>query len=101
MGVEEFFRDTKSVRNGLALRHTQVKKADRFDRLVLVLVLAYLLMTGLGLRAMADYRAGEWSSTVCGRPASAAVAGQAVLAWFRLSPPAVLEATIQATPNWG
>lgn len=32
MGVGEFFRDTKSVRNGLALRHTRVKKADRFDR---------------------------------------------------------------------
>jgi hypothetical protein len=25
MSVEEFFRDAKSVRNGLALRHTQVK----------------------------------------------------------------------------
>lgn len=26
MGIEEFFRDTKSVRNGLALRHTQLKQ---------------------------------------------------------------------------
>jgi hypothetical protein len=105
MGVEEFFRDAKSVRNGLALRHTQVKKADRFDRLVLVLVLAYLLLTGLGLRAMAEYRAGEWSSTDCGKPASAVVAARAILGWFRLSPAAalaaVLTATINAKPNWG
>lgn len=105
MGVEEFFRDAKSVRNGLALRHTQVKTADRFDRLVLVLVLAYLLLTGLGLRAMAEYRAGEWSSTDCGKPASAVVAARVVLAWFRLSPAAalaaVLAATVNAAPNWG
>jgi hypothetical protein len=63
VGVEEFFRDGKSVRNDLALRHTQVKTADRFDRLVLILVLAYLLLTGLGLRTLAEYRPGEWSST--------------------------------------
>lgn len=105
MGVEEFFRDAKSVRNGLALRHTQVTRADRFDRLVLVLVLAYLLLTGLGLRAMAEYRAGEWSSTDCGKPASAVVAARAILAWFRLSPAAALDAVLTATtdaqPNWG
>jgi hypothetical protein len=105
MGVEEFFRDAKSARNGLALRHTQVKTADRFDRLVLVLVLAYLLLTGLGLRALAEHRAGEWSSTDCGKPASAVVAGRAVLGWFRLSPTAalaaVLTATVNAAPNWG
>jgi hypothetical protein len=105
MGVEEFFRDAKSVRNGLALRHTQVRKADRFDRLVLVLVLAYLLLTGLGLRAMAEYRAGEWSSTDRGKPCSAVVAARAILGWFRISPAAalaaVLAATIDAKPNWG
>jgi hypothetical protein len=105
MGVEEFFRDAKSVRNGLALRHTQVKKADRFDRLILVLVLAYLLLTGLGLRALREHRAGEWSSTDCGKPASAVVVARAVIAWFRLSPAAalaaVLAANINAAPNWG
>ena len=105
MGVEEFFRDAKSARNGSALRHTQVKRAERFDRLVLVLVLAYLLLTGLGLRAMTEYRAGEWSSTDRGKPASAVVAARAVLDWFRLSPAAalaaVVAATINAAPNWG
>jgi hypothetical protein len=105
MGVEEFFRDAKSVRNGSALRHTQVRKADRFDRLLVVLVLSYLLLTGLGLRAMAECGPGEWSSTDCGKPASAVVAGRAILAWFRLSPAAALAAlpaaTINAAPNWG
>jgi len=105
MGVEEFFRDAKSVRNGSALRHTQVRQADRFDRLVVVLVLSYLLLTGLGLSAAAEYWPGEWSSTDCGKPASVVVAARAVLGWFRLSPAAalaaVLAATTNAAPNWG
>ncbi|MBY0514340.1 MAG: hypothetical protein K2P78_10565 [Gemmataceae bacterium] len=105
MGVKEFFRDAKSARNGLAQRHTQVRGADRFDRLVLVLVLAYLLLTGLGLRALREYRAGDWSSTDRGKPCSAVVVARAVLARFRLSPAAalaaVLDATTHAKPNWG
>jgi hypothetical protein len=105
VGVEEFFRDAKSVRNGLALRHTQVTRADRFDRLVLVLVLAYLLLTGLGLRALRARRAGDWSSANRGKPCSAVVVARAVLAWFRVSPAAalaaVLDATTNAKPNWG
>jgi hypothetical protein len=105
MGVEEFFRDAKSLRNGSALRHTQVRTAERFDRLVLVLVLAHPLLTGLGLRAMTEHRAGEWSNTDCGKPASAVTAARAILDWFRRSPAAalaaVLAATINAAPNWG
>ena len=62
-GVEEFFRDAKSVRNGSELRHTQVRKADRFDRLLVVLVLSYLLLTGLGLRAMAECGPGASHSS--------------------------------------
>ena len=105
MGIEEFFRDTKSVRNGLALRHTQLTRADRFDRLILILVLAYLLLTGLGLRAMAECRPGEWSSRNKGTPCSAAMVGRTMLRRFRLSPTAaiaaILTATITAGANWG
>lgn len=105
MGIEEFFRDTKSVRNGLALRHTQVTRADRFDRFVLVLVLAYLLLSGLGLRAMAACRPGEWSSRDVGTPCSAAVIGRTVLGWYNASPAAaiaaILAATITAGQKWG
>lgn len=105
MGVEEFFRDSKSVRNGLALRHTQVKRADRFDRFLLVLVLAYLLLTGLGLRAMAGCRPGDWSSRNKGIPCSAAVVGRAMLGRFPLSAAAalaaILAATVTAAQKWG
>jgi hypothetical protein len=105
MGIEEFFRDTKSVRNGLALRHTQVTRADRFDRFVLILVLAYLLLTGLGLRAMAECRPGDWSSRDVGTPCSAAMIGRALVGRFPVSPPAaitaILAATISAGQNWG
>lgn len=105
MEIEEFFRDAKSVRNGFALRHTQVRKADRFDRLLLVVVLAYLLLTGLGLRAFEWPGAGAWSSTDRGRPCSAAVAGRSVMGRFRFSPQAaiavVLAATVTAGANWG
>ena len=105
MGIEEFFRDCKSVRNGLALRHTQVTRADHFDRFILVLVLAYLLLTGLGLRAMAECRPGEWSSCNKGTPCSAAMVGRAMLDRFRLSPAAAIAAllavTIAAAQKWG
>lgn len=105
MGVEEFFRDTKSVRNGLALRHTQLTRADRFDRFILILVLAYLLLTGLGLRAMAECRPGEWSSRNKGTPCSAAMVGRTLLGRLRLSAAkalaAILDATITAAQKWG
>lgn len=105
MGIEEFFRDCKSVRNGLALRHTQLTRADRFDRFVLILVLAYLLLTGLGLRALAEGRPGDWSSRDQGTPCSAAMVGRAMLGRFRLSPAAalaaILAATIAVAQKWG
>jgi hypothetical protein len=100
--VEEFFRDAKSVRNGLALRHTQLTRADRF---VLVPVLAYLLLTGLGLVAMATHQPGEWSSRNRGTPCSAALVGRAMTGRFTLSPAAavaaILTTTIAAGQNWG
>lgn len=105
MGIEEFFRDGKSVRNGFALRHTQVTTAGRFDRLVLILVLAYLLLTGLGLRAMAVFRPGEWSSANRNTPCSATVVGRTVREWFPISPDDALatirKATRIAATNWG
>lgn len=105
MGIEEFFRDGKSVRNGFALRHTQVSTAARFDRLMLILVLAYLLLTGLGLRAMGVFRPGEWASVNRDTPCSAAVVGRAVRVWFPVSPEEALavirKATRTAATNWG
>jgi len=38
--LEELFRDDKTKRNGCALRHTQITKPDRLDRLLRMLALA-------------------------------------------------------------
>src|SRR5262245_31442122 len=40
MTIEELFRDRKNRRNGCALRNTKITKADRIDRLLLILALA-------------------------------------------------------------
>jgi hypothetical protein len=60
MSVEELFRDHKSRRNGLALRDTRIQKAERFDRFLLVLALAYVLLIGLGLQARPDFDPSAW-----------------------------------------
>ena len=109
MAVEELFRDDKSLRNGWALRHTQLRRADRFDRLLLVLALAYWLLVGLGLVARARHRPAHWCSTnreYRGREqCSAFTVGRAMLGRLRESPAAafaaVCSATAEVAPNWG
>ncbi len=90
MGIEEFFRDAKSVRNGFALRHTQVR-ADRFDRPALVLVLAYLL-TGPGLRWNGYAGRGRHDHGL----RAAAVVGRTVKRWFAFTPQAAALAVLLA-----
>jgi hypothetical protein len=63
MTVEERFRDDKHRRNSYALRATQLTRADRIDRLLLILALAYLLLVGLGWLARRRYRPGLWCGT--------------------------------------
>jgi hypothetical protein len=60
MTVEELFRDGKSCRNGSALRPTQRTRADRLDRLLLILALAYVPLTGQGTIARTRYRPRMW-----------------------------------------
>jgi hypothetical protein len=60
MSVEELFRDYKSRRNGMALRNTRIQKVERFDRFLLILVLAYILLVGLGLQARLDFDPSAW-----------------------------------------
>ncbi len=62
MAVEESFRDDKSLRNGWALRLTQLTKAERLDRLLLIVALADWLLVGLGLLARQQYRPAFWCS---------------------------------------
>jgi hypothetical protein len=105
MTVEELFRDGKSLRNGWALRLTQITKATRLDRLLLVLALAYWLLVGLGLLARQRYRPGAWCSSNNARQCSAFTIGRALVDQLRDRPAAafqaVCQATVQAVPNWG
>ena len=62
MTIEEYFRDTKSKRNGFALRLTLVRCPKRLERLLLVLALAYWLLVAVGLHATKHFRSGVWCS---------------------------------------
>jgi hypothetical protein len=105
MTIEELFRDHKSKRNGWSLRDTRVSTADRLDRLLLVLALAYLLLVGLGLHCRKHYRPGTWCSnnrddTLCDFAIARAMLGKVTIlatTAFRL----LLAATVAAVPNWG
>lgn len=105
MTVEELFRDGKSKRNGYALRLTLVTTADRLDRLLLVLALAYILLTGLGAIARARYRPGMWCSSNNPRQCSDYTVGRVMLDQLTESPEdawrSVVEATTAACPKWG
>jgi hypothetical protein len=105
MTVEEFFRDGKSRRNGYALRNTQIKHADNFDRFLLILVLTYLLLVGLGLVARRRFPPGAWCSSNRPRECSDFTIGQRMLYHLQVEPPQALAALIDnlltASPNWG
>jgi hypothetical protein len=83
----------------------QVAEAGRFDRLLLILALAYLLLVGLGLRARRRYRAGMWCSSNDADQCSVFTIGRAMLDRMRQHCDtvfaAVAEATVRSAPNWG
>jgi hypothetical protein len=109
MTVEELFRDGKGHRGGFGLGEMQVAKADRLDRLLLVLALAYWLLVGLGLVARQRYRPGRWCSTNRAKggqeQCSAFTVGRAMLDRMKVKPDraigAVVAATGKAVPKWG
>jgi hypothetical protein len=63
MDIEELFRDAKNKFNGWSLRHTRITRADRLDRLLLILALAYILLCGLGLLARSRCRPSCWTAS--------------------------------------
>ena len=63
MDIEELFRDAKNKSNGWSLRHTRITRADRLDRLLLILALAYILLCGLGLLARSRCRPSCWTAS--------------------------------------
>lgn len=105
MSVEELFRDCKGRRDGLSLRDTRVRHADRFDRLLIVAALAYLLMVGLGLRAKLDHDPSAWCTNRRADECSAFTIGRAMLDRTNYAPDELLQAVRRATnqvaKQWG
>lgn len=62
MSIEQLFRDGKNKRNGWSLRDTQLTTADRLDRLILIMALAYLLLCGVGLLGREQFKPKDWCS---------------------------------------
>jgi hypothetical protein len=105
MTIEELFRDDKNRRNGWALRNTKITQADRIDRLLLILALAYLLLVGLGLRARQRYRPSTWCSSNNPRQCSVFTIGRLMVNQMHVPAAsvvaAVIAALLEAAPNWG
>ena len=105
MTVEELFRDDKNKRNGFSLRHTKITKAERLDRLLLILALAYWLLVGIGLVARQRYRPSHWCSSNRVRECSVFMIGRIMLDRERLTADAafaaVVEAVAEASRKWG
>ena len=105
MQVEELFRDQKNRRNGWALRNTRFQHADRFDRFLLILALAYLLLVGLGLQARLDFEPSQWCTNTRNSECSVFTIGKAMRGRCNYDPDELLQrvryATEDAARKWG
>jgi Transposase DDE domain len=105
MGVEELFRDCKGRRNGQSLRDTRFRHPDRFDRFLLAVALAYILLVGLGLKAKLDCDPSAWCTNRRAAECSAFTIGRAMLDRTNYPPDESLRmvrsATIQVAKQWG
>jgi hypothetical protein len=105
MSVEELFRDHKSRRNGQALRHTRITRPDRFDRFLLAVALAYIVLVGLGLRAKLDHDPSAWCTNRRAGECSVFTIGRAVFERLNYPPDQLLQmvrwATIEVGSKWG
>ena len=105
MSIEELFRDGNSKRNGQSLRDTRIGKPDRFDRFLLVVALAYLVLVGLGLRAKLDFDPSAWCTTRRPRECSVFTIGKAMVDRLNCESDQILRmirrATIEAGSKWG
>jgi hypothetical protein len=105
MTIEELFRDQKNKRNGWSLRDTKITRADRLDRLLLILAIAYLLLCGVGLLAKQQFKPSAWCSTNRDEECGIWTIGWIMLRRVTASPPqafaAVLDLSESVAPNWG
>ena len=105
MSVEELFRDHKSRRNGQSLRDTQIRQADRFDRFLLILALAYMLLVGAGAAGEAGLRPVGVVHERRARECSVFTIGKAMIDRLNCPPDQLLQmirwATIEVGSKWG
>jgi len=105
MAVEEGFGDTKNKRNGWSLRDIRITRAERVDRLLLILALAYWLLVGVGLVARQRHAPSLWCSN--NRQGECSVFSIGWLVWQRIQVcpatafAAVVTALVQAAQKWG
>lgn len=105
MTVEELFRDDKNKRNGFSLRHTKITKAERLDRLLLVLALAYWLLLGIGIVARQRFQPRAWCSSNRQNECSVFTIGRIMLDQMQVTAAlgfaAVAAAIVEASTKWG
>jgi hypothetical protein len=105
MAIEELFRDGKDGRYGLGLGRAQVETAGRLDRLILVVALALILLSGLGRIARGRFSPSAWCSSNDPRECSDVTVGRRM--WDRIDEPPellineIVQATLQVIGNWG
>jgi len=105
MEIEEFFRDGKNPRNGLGLRHLRVHRADRLERLLLIVAIAYILTCGVGLLATFVHGPAHWASANRAGQCSLWQIGRIMLdRWpylFREILDALIACLHASIPKWG
>jgi hypothetical protein len=105
MTIEQLFRDNKSKRNGWSLRDMQIQTPERFDRMLLILAIAYLLLCGIGLIAKTQFSPSHWCSTNRQIECSLFTIGLLMLEKIRATPPQAINAVIELSENlegkWG
>jgi len=84
--IEQVFRDQKNRRAGWALRNIQGTQSERFDRLLLMLTFAYVLLLGLGHYGRAHLGSAHWSSNPRPLVCSAFTIGRSMLHRFEAHP---------------
>ncbi len=105
MTIEELCRDAKNRRSGWALRNTQITRPERFDRLLLILTLAYWLLLGIGLTALSCCAAGMWCSNNDPKACGVFFIGRKMLRRLQLTAvqalAALLKAFLTEAGKWG
>lgn len=105
MTIEELFRDEKNRRHGWALRNTQITRPERFDRLLLILTLAYWLLVGIGWEALRRCHPGMWCSNNSRKSCGVFFLGRKMLGRLQLTVLQVLtvlfDALLTEAEKWG